>query len=68
MINETQRYTLLLPYTDAARKLFVTKLLEKPIQEIKQLSGRIQYDQSLDRIPKYRVYSAHDTQVANILH
>ena len=34
MVNTTQLYALILPYPDDARKLWISKIYEKPIQEI----------------------------------
>ena len=52
---------LTVPYTDYARELMVTKQMIKPLQDI--ISGA----QGLPPQPKYRLYSAHDTNVANHL-
>mmetsp|Transcript_16335 Transcript_16335/g.27633 ORF Transcript_16335/g.27633 Transcript_16335/m.27633 type:complete len:385 (-) Transcript_16335:45-1199(-) len=63
-INNTLKYQLLNPFTSYARKLMISKLLEKPIMEIEALAG---ISKSKEHIPYHRIYSAHDTQVANVL-
>jgi hypothetical protein len=60
MVNNTQIWALINPFTDEARKLMISKLFEKPLNEIRSLN-------SGSKVPPYRVYSAHDTQVSNIL-
>ena len=49
------------------RKLMISRNLEKPIQEIKALANRSSYISDVKSIPKYRLYSEHDTDVANVL-
>jgi len=49
------------PYTDYARELMVTKQMIEPLREI--ISG----SQGITPQPKYRLYSAHDTNIANHL-
>jgi len=34
MINNTEKQAIILPFTDYARQLFVSKLLEKPLSDI----------------------------------
>lgn len=54
---------LLNPYSEYARQLMVTKQLIKPVSEIQEIIlGSGTYTG-----PKYRLYSAHDTNIANIL-
>ena len=57
LLSLTQKSCLTLPFTAKARKLLISKLFSKPVEEVKQGPN------------KYRLYSAqaHDTQVANIL-
>jgi hypothetical protein len=50
---------LLNPFSDHSRKLMVTKQLIKPLDDIKKLIDK----ETLDT--KMRIYSAHDTNVAN---
>lgn len=61
MVNTTQLYALTLPFPDYARKLWISKIYEKPIREIQNLASGVKSK------PQYRLYSAHDTQVANII-
>lgn len=59
--NRMLTEVLLRPFDDKARRLWVTKQLEKPMLDIIHiLIGRHQN-------PRYRLYSAHDTNVANIV-
>ena len=53
--------TLDKPYTDLARQLMITKQAAKPLHEISRI---IKGDHSG---PAYRLYSAHDTNIANWL-
>jgi len=66
MINTTQIYVLLLPCPPAARKLVISKLLERPLINIIRLATE-NPDAVKSQINKYTLYSAHDTQIANIL-
>ena len=59
-VNNTQVWALINPFTDQARKLMISKLFEKPINEIKKLEKG-------EAVLPYRLYSAHDSQVGNIL-
>jgi len=66
MINTTQIYVLLLPCPPAARKLVISKLLERPLINIIRLATE-NPEAVKSQINKYSLYSAHDTQIANIL-
>ena len=65
MINTTQIYYLLDPYTPKARKLFVSKLLESVMYEITDVVNSSKARNP--SIPYYRLHSSHDTQVSNIM-
>ena len=57
---------MLRPFDDYSRKLWVSKHFSKSLDEIKSISKNLDnYKESNN--PKYRIYSAHDTNVANIL-
>ena len=60
IVNMTQIPVLVRPFDGEARKLMISKQLQKSMDDIRDLS------QGKKVIP-YRVYSAHDTNVANIL-
>lgn len=65
-MNLYQNTALTRPFTKPALKLFISKLLFKPIQEMNALmAGNTTLDD--EHIPAYRLYSAHDTQIANLL-
>mmetsp|Transcript_6187 Transcript_6187/g.10014 ORF Transcript_6187/g.10014 Transcript_6187/m.10014 type:complete len:212 (+) Transcript_6187:627-1262(+) len=66
MINTTQIYALLNPFTDYARKLFVSKQLERAMYEITDIMTQPIFARN-GSIPFYRVMSSHDTQVSNIM-
>lgn len=57
-----QKDGLYLPFTSAARKLFISKLLAPPMLDMKGFGQN-----QTTGIPLYRHHSAHDTQIANIL-
>lgn len=61
LMNTMITSILTVPYTDYARELMVTKQMINALQDI--ISGA----QGLPPQPKYRLYSAHDTNVANHL-
>lgn len=64
-IDITNVGALLNPFSDHARQLMITRQLQKPLSDIKTLtSGSAEEKAS---IPRYRMYSAHDTNIANIL-
>jgi len=67
LINTTQIYALLEPYTPKARKLFISKLLETPMRNLKTLATAEDKGEELRKMGPYRLYSAHDTQIANVL-
>jgi len=71
MVNNTQLYGLVLPFTSKARKLMISKLLEKGISDIQEHTLGRRDDENCShhhaKAPRYRLYSAHDTQIANIL-
>jgi len=52
---------LLRKFNATARQLWVTKQLNKPMQEIYDFAG------TGKKGLRYRLYSAHDTNVANII-
>ena len=54
---------LLNPYSNYARNLMITKQLMAPITEIQEITMGI----GAYTGPKYRLYSAHDTNIANVL-
>lgn len=60
---------LTVPFDDKARQLMITRHFLKPLAEIKSyndLVGAGDID-GLKDLPKYRLFSAHDTNIANIL-
>jgi hypothetical protein len=63
MIDETQVYGLTYRYTDEVRKVYISKLFEDPLNYIKKFTE----NPSDNTLPKYLIYSAHDTQIANII-
>ena len=52
---------LTVPYTDYARQLMVTKQMIKPLRDL------IEDSSGTKPQPKFRLYSAHDTNIANHL-
>ena len=68
-IETTQIYVLLLPCPGQARKLIISKLLEQPLRDILMIAMTNGSDSVLESMKnhQYRLYSAHDTQIANIL-
>lgn len=62
VVNRMLKAVLLRPFDDTARSLWVTKQMSKPLQEILWTPLAIQ-----GKMPRYRLYSAHDTNVANFL-
>lgn len=68
MINTTQIYVLLDPLTDEARRLMIAKLFFEPISNLVALNQSQDPTQVLKSMGKYRLYSAHDTQIANIIY
>lgn len=63
MIDNTQVYGLINRYTDEVRKVYISKLFEDPLNYIDKFSE----NPSDKTLPKYLIYSAHDTQIANII-
>ena len=60
-VNTTQKFGLIRPYTDKARKLFISKLFETALVDIQKLSNKVAYAPPVEGvIPKYVIYSAHD--------
>ena len=63
----------MLRFTNETRKIYLTKVLEDPLQimqvhfneEIKKINDK-NYKPD-DKSIKYMIYSAHDTQIANLL-
>ena len=73
LMKLTQKYGLTRSLTDEARKLMISRLFEQPLKEIIKLSSH-NSDENLGwgpnpwlEIPKYRIYSVHDFQIANML-
>ena len=63
MINDTFKYALINPLNDLARRVWVSRILETPLREIETLiSGN-----GDSEIPNYRIYSAHDENIANMI-
>ena len=62
VVNRMLKAVLLRPFDDKARSVWVTKQLSKPMQEFMWISNHMHVKQ-----PRYRLYSAHDTNVANFL-
>jgi hypothetical protein len=62
-----------LRFTNETRKIYLTKLLKEPLdliqshfeQEIKKINNK-DLNEDLKNI-KYMIYSAHDTQIANLM-
>ena len=52
---------LLNPFSEPSKQLMVSKQLVKPLEEIRKLSK----NETMDM--RYRIYSAHDTNIANWL-
>jgi hypothetical protein len=61
-IHQILNAVLLNPFSPKSKQLLVTKQFYAPFNDIKQMS-----DFNFSGIPKYRLYSAHDTNVANFL-
>lgn len=73
MINTTQIYALMNPLNGEARRRYISKLYMYELNDLVQLAkvagekgGRV--DEALDQMGLYRMYSAHDTQITNILY
>lgn len=70
-INTTQIYALMEPFTDEARHRYISKLYIFPITDLKNLANA-QNDEDkaavMNKMGIYRMYSAHDFQIANILY
>jgi hypothetical protein len=62
-VNQTEKFTVLDPW-EPVRWLMISKLILKPISEIIQIGSRGIRD---SHIPFHRLYSAHDTQIGNLL-
>jgi hypothetical protein len=60
---------LLEPFNDKARQLMITRHFLKPLADIKGYNDNIGSSDPKDLrdLPSYRLYSAHDTNIANIL-
>jgi hypothetical protein len=60
---------LLEPFNDKARQLMITRQFLKPLTDIKGYNDNIGSEDphDLGDLPSYRLYSAHDTNIANIL-
>lgn len=71
-INTTQIWALMSPLTDEARHRYISKLYMHPINKLIELSivlgGSGDVEQVLEEMGIYRLYSAHDFQIANILY
>lgn len=59
-LNEVQTITLLNTFTNQARKLDASKLLSKPITDIKMLTGYVPLNERPE-IDRLVVYQNHDT-------
>ena len=68
MIKTTQIDGLLDPLTDEARKLMISKLFLVPINHIIAISQSEDPSSVIDSMERYRLYSAHDFQIANIIY
>ena len=65
LIHNTQKYVLLDPFGDpTVRKLWMSRNLQAPLREIRALTT----GQPSSEIPLYRLYSEHDTQIANVVY
>ncbi|CDW76973.1 major acid phosphatase map (histidine-acid phosphatase) [Stylonychia lemnae] len=62
-----QYLTLVLDFQDITRKLFVSKLLEMPIQNIMKRIDEISNGDKDQSTLRYMIYSGHDVQIANVL-
>lgn len=62
LVNTTQIYGLINTLTAKSRRLFVSKILERPLNEIKKFISYVSPPRG-----KYTLYSMHDYQIANIL-
>ena len=61
-VHQILNAVLLNPFSEKSKQLFVTKQFNAPFNDIKKLS-----DFEYSDVPKYRLYSAHDTNVAVFL-
>lgn len=61
-VHQILNAVLLNPFSEQSKQLMVTKQFFQPFQDIQKISNFLQ-----DGIPKYRLYSAHDTNIANFL-
>lgn len=53
---------------DKARQAYITKLFAEPLDHINQIYENYNKGVLDHQIPRYQIYSAHDTQIANILY
>jgi len=70
-INTTQIYALMNPLTEEARRRYISKLYMYPINDLIELSKAASSSAASDVLKSmgiYRMYSAHDFQIANILY
>lgn len=74
-VHLTQKYGLTNRFTDETRKMFLARLLQEPLQYLDITYNRalraLRNGESLDYdsdAPRYLLYSAHDTQIANLIY
>jgi hypothetical protein len=66
-IRTLQKLVLLMPISDFARDLWITKQFRRPVEAMRERVRQItRGDTSRDTL-RYIMYSAHDVQVANVL-
>lgn len=66
-IDHTQLFSLVDPYTAKARRLFSSKTLEKPLEDLLELEDVIKGEAS-EKPVQYKLYSMHDTDIGNLLY
>ena len=58
---------LLMPISNFARDLWITKQFRKPLQAMKTRVNQLLSGNTSPDTLRYLIYSAHDVQVANVL-